>query len=399
MATNSFVIDPQQLEQAKVYAKAAAEENMEFYERMGKLIERMYVAIDGIESHMGREGFNNQITNQRGNLTNLQKRFKENSQRAEKLCDMIQMGLDQGEITEQGLAGMLQSMTDFLMDALGFFHADTASKTEGQVLGATKAVAVSSAALAGTFGLVQPTSFTSLGDLVNRLLQSIRQKLQAIFPKSDGVTGVPAAPDTTQPAAPTKPDLQNSKATLSRTYGAGTLWRVEAYTGSKYFDKSVWPKGYDSGSGCGVAATATAISGLGIKATPAEIYSANGDKDLMSWGTVAKENGLKVSNQSKLASASLSYEERVDLIDSALEKYCSNPDQYAPPIIGFTKGYNGGSNHYVVVYGKNADGSYKIVDSSGNYIETYQLVQEDFKQDNKGKTFYANLNQIVQYYK
>ena len=399
MATNSFVIDPQQLEQAKAYAKAAAEENMEFYERMGKLIDKMCVAVDGIESNMGDQGFNNQIANQRGNLTNLQKRFKENSQRAEKLCDMIQMGLDQGEITEQGLAGMLQSMTDFLMDALGFFHADTASKTEGQVLGATKAVAVSSAALAGTFGLVQPTAFTSLGDLVNRLFQSIRQKLQSIFPKGDGVTGGQVAPDTTQPVAPTKPDLQNSKATLSRTYGAGTLWRVEAYTGSKYFDKSVWPKGYNSGSGCGVAATATAISGLGIKATPAEIYSTNGNKNLMSWGTVAKENGLQVSNQSKLASASLSYEERVNLIDSALEKYCSNPDQYAPPIIGFTKGYNGGSNHYVVVYGKNADGSYKIVDSSGNYIETYQLVQDHFGQANKGKTFYANLNQIIQYHK
>ena len=129
MATNSFVIDPQQLEQAKAYAKAAAEENLEFYERMGKIINKMCVAVDGIESNMGDQGFNNQIANQRGNLTNLQKRFKENSQRAEKLCDMIQMGLDQGEITEQGLAGMLQSMTDFLMDALGFFHADTASKT------------------------------------------------------------------------------------------------------------------------------------------------------------------------------------------------------------------------------------------------------------------------------
>ena len=399
MATNSFVIDPQQLEQAKAYAKAAAEENLEFYERMGKIINKMCVAVDGIESNMGDQGFNNQIANQRGNLTNLQKRFKENSQRAEKLCDMIQMGLDQGEITEQGLAGMLQSMTDFLMDALGFFHADTASKTEGQVLGATKAVAVSGAALAGTFGLVQPTAFTPLGDLLNRLLKSIQQKIREIFSKSDGVTGGQTAPDTTQPAPPAKPDLQNSKATLSRTYGAGTLWRVEAYTGSKYFDKSVWPKGYNSGSGCGVAATATAISGLGIKATPAEIHSANGNKDTMSWGTVAKENGLKVSNQSKLASASLSYEKRVDLIDSALEKYCSNPDRYAPPIIGFTKGYNGGSNHYVVVYGKNADGSYKIVDSSGNYIETYRLVQKDFEQDNNGKTFYANLNQIVQYYK
>lgn len=210
MATNSFVIDPQQLEQAKAYAKAAAEENMEFYERMGKLIERMYVAIDGIQSNMGDQGFNNQIANQRGNLTNLQKRFKENSQRAEKLCDMIQTGLDQGEITEQGLAGMLQSMTDFLMDVLGFSHADTASKTGGQMLGATKAVAVSGAALAGTFGLVQPASFTSLGDLVNRLFQSIRQKLQSIFPKGGGGGGVQAAPDSGTKAPAQQPPTSES---------------------------------------------------------------------------------------------------------------------------------------------------------------------------------------------
>lgn len=247
MATNSFVIDPQQLEQAKAYAKAAEEENMEFYERMGKLIERMYVAIDGIESHMGREGFNNQIANQRGNLTNLQKRFKENSQRAEKLCDMIQMGLDQGEITEQGLAGMLQSITDFLMDALGFFHADTASQPEGQVLGATKAVAVSGAALAGTFGLVQPTAFTPLGDLVNRLLQSFRQKIQEIFPKGDGVKNDGGKTDTSEktPSGGQTGSAETANPNLKGYSGSKYNWSPKA--GGKandYSDYSV-VKGFD----------------------------------------------------------------------------------------------------------------------------------------------------------
>lgn len=165
MATNSFVIDPQQLEQAKAYAKAAAEENMEFYQRMGKLIERMYVAIDGIQSNMGDRGFNNQIANQRDNLTNLQKRFKENSQRAEKLCDMIQLGLDQGEITERGLTEALQSVADFLLGVLGAFLPGTTDPPAGQ---ADKSVAVNSAALSGTFGLVQSDFFTSLEDLAKR---------------------------------------------------------------------------------------------------------------------------------------------------------------------------------------------------------------------------------------
>lgn len=168
MATNSFVIDPQQLEQAKAYAKAAAEENMEFYERMGKLIDKMCVAVDGIQLNMGDQGFNNQIANQRGNLTNLQKRFKENSQRAEKLCDMIQLGLEQGEITEQGLTEALQSVADFLLSVLGSFLPGTTSASAKQTLGADKSVAVNSAALSGTFGLAQSDFFTSLEGLAER---------------------------------------------------------------------------------------------------------------------------------------------------------------------------------------------------------------------------------------
>lgn len=247
MASNSFVIDPQQLEQAKAYAKAAAAENMEFYERMGKLIEKMYVAIDGIKSNMGDRGFNNQIANQRDNLTNLQKDFKENSQRAEKLCDMLQMGIDQGEITEQGLAEALQSVADFLLGVLGFSHADTASKTEGQVLGATKAVAVSSAALAGTFGLVQPTAFTSLEDLVNRLFQSIRQKLQSIFPKGDGVKNDGEKTDTSEktPSGGQTGSAETANPNLKGYSGSKYNWSPK-YGGkaNDYSDYSV-VKGFD----------------------------------------------------------------------------------------------------------------------------------------------------------
>ena len=174
---------------------------------------------------------------------------------------------------------------------------------------------------------------------------------------------------------------------------------VDAYRNGSRYDKSIWPEGYKSDSGCGVAATATALSGLGIQELPKDIYKTNGNSVNMDWSGVATANGVQVTQERKLAEKALTYEERVAMIDAALEKYVEHPDRYAPPIIGFTEGYNGGDNHYVVVYGKNADGSYRIVDSSGNNIQTYTLEEEDYWQDNKGKTFHANLNQIVQYYR
>lgn len=312
MATNSFVIDPQQLEQAKAYAKAAAEENMEFYERMGKLINKMCVAVDGIESNMGDQGFNNQIANQRGNLTNLQKRFKENSQRAEKLCDMIQMGLDQGEITEQGLAGMLQSMTDFLMDALGFFHADTASKTEGQVLGATKAVAVSSAALAGTFGLVQPTAFTPLGDLVNRLFQSIRQKLQSIFPKGEGADvkddtpKKPASGGQSGSAEPANPNLKTYSSTKHNwsPKAGGKANNYSNYSVVKGFDERyvLYQRNYYNGS---VACTSTSDAIVGSIVSgkllePGKSYWTGNDCNWPNTKAIANTQYLTVDRQCQI---------------------------------------------------------------------------------------------------
>lgn len=174
MAENSFVIDPQLLTQAKAYAKAAAEENMEYYTRLGKLIDELYAAIGGIDDAIVLGIRNNRITEQQGNWSARQSSLKKNSQRAEKLCEMLQMGLDQGEITERGIKDELQAVINLLLGLLGFSGAASAAAPESHKLEATKAVAVSGAALAGTFGLAQLDPFTWTGELLERFVSCLK---------------------------------------------------------------------------------------------------------------------------------------------------------------------------------------------------------------------------------
>lgn len=195
-----------------------------------------------------------------------------------------------------------------------------------------------------------------------------------------------------------KTDLSNQNLKTSFTYGDGDLWAVEAYVGSKRFDADIWPKGYNRGDGCSVASVATAMSALGIQALPKDIIAHNGNSVSAAWGDLAKAYGVTYSGESKIASKNLSLAEQEAKIDAALKNYIDDPDTYTPPIIGFSEGYNG-NYHYVVVYGKNEDGSYRCVDSSGNNMTTYRLVDQDYKMDKTNKVFYANLYQICQFHK
>ena len=170
MAANAFVIDPELLAQAQTYAKRAAEENMEFYNRMGTLISDLSEAISGMGNALSGGIGNNRIGYQSENFARRQKRLKENSQRAEGLCEMIDVALNQGDATEKGLLNDLQAVHDFFMGLLGGARLSSTAKPESQTLNATKAVAVSGAALAGTFGLIQSDPFTDLQDLISKML-------------------------------------------------------------------------------------------------------------------------------------------------------------------------------------------------------------------------------------
>ena len=195
MAANSFVIDPELLTQAKTYAKQAAEENMEFYNRMGTLIDQLSEAISGMGDALAGGIQNNRIGYQPENFSRRQKRLKENSQRAEALSEMIQTALDQGEVTENGLKDALETVRNFLMGLLGFQRSSGAAAPESQTLNATKAVAVSSAALAGTFGLAQLDPFTDLQKLLlktlhqyGKLWETVIQISEEAVPKLDTAT-------------------------------------------------------------------------------------------------------------------------------------------------------------------------------------------------------------------
>ena len=201
---------------------------------------------------------------------------------------------------------------------------------------------------------------------------------------------------------------------------------VSAYSGDR--NKDAWPKDYAGHSGCSVAASSSALSGLlGKEVQPKEIMAVNGGykgdpknvtmKDLkgknaesMRWGEVAKANGVKVDNTSGLNSdkGGKSAQQRgTETLDAALKKYQQNPDKYAAPIIGCTfmktdkSGKRVSSYHYVTVTGKNADGTYKIVDSSGNNAGKFTYSTDKSKQQLKSQKkggYVAQIKQVVQYH-
>lgn len=188
-------------------------------------------------------------------------------------------------------------------------------------------------------------------------------------------------------------DISGSHITANKQYGVGDVWMVSAYSGDR--DKSVWPVGYTGGSGCAVASMSMALSTLGMKVDPAAIMSHNSTNDPeymlgANWsGSYYGVNEVKYPVDAKNQQAGLTS------LDQALNNYLNNSGVYSAPIIGFNKPYS----HFVVVLGKNEDGSYQIADPSGNYITKYKFSESDFATDKSAKTFTANLVSVRQYKK
>lgn len=157
---------------------------------------------------------------------------------------------------------------------------------------------------------------------------------------------------------------------------------IHGHPGGSGFDTSAWPAGY-SGSGCAVAATAMALSGLtGTSVTPKEIMAAQGNSISMQWSNICSSKDLNVA---------VDYSATTSELDAALEKYLSNPDKYSAPIIGAE---GGGQSHFAVVTGKNADGSYQIIEGSGWNATTYRNTST-YSLNKSG--FTGQLCRLVQY--
>lgn len=156
-------------------------------------------------------------------------------------------------------------------------------------------------------------------------------------------------------------------------------------------DTSMWPDSY-GGGGCAVASTASALSGLlGKNVTPEQIMSYQGNSVSMQWKNCESTLGVIAITKNGNTGVSLSD------IDVALDRYQNDPDHYSAPIIGSSN-----PQHYVVVTGKSANGSYSIIDSSGygpggRGAQTYTFSPSTPQLNGDG--FKGNLVQVIQYKK
>jgi hypothetical protein len=102
---------------------------------------------------------------------------------------------------------------------------------------------------------------------------------------------------------------------------------------------------YDSSAGCAVSCVSMALSSIGRDVTPKQICDNNGGSVYMYWGNsgIFSQTGGMTS------------------LDDCLQKYSSDPANYAPPIIKLPD-----RQHYVLITGKNEDGSYTIMDPANS---------------------------------
>lgn len=302
-------------------------------------------------------------------ITPLDQRLKQQDAQMNSLGSLVSLAMDNADEANNSLSSDLER---FKLTIGAMLLGGSTIEAIGYT-----ALAAGAAAIGVVFGLMRGIPFANLGKIV----EQVRKKAEGFEEES---------------ATTTKElDWTNSGVTTSYNYGEADLWRIEAYMSDKNYNRDIWG-GIDSSQGCAVASTATALSGLGIMATPYEIYSkVNENSVSMNWSKVQTTYHLTMEMTTGGEIKNLSSEEQTARIDAALQKYLENPDTYTPPIISFMKPYQ----HKVVVTGKNADGTYKIIDSSGRHITTYQLVSSGYQINDSSKTFKANLTQITQYHK
>jgi hypothetical protein len=122
-----------------------------------------------------------------------------------------------------------------------------------------------------------------------------------------------------------------------------TIRYVSQITVSTEYNAAYWGD-YSSGAGCAVSCVSMALSSLGVDVLPKQVCDNNlksgTDPVYMYWG-----NSGNCTTYSGISS-----------LDECLKKYVDDPSKYAPPIIRFPN-----RQHYVVVIGKNDDGTYSIL--------------------------------------
>lgn len=212
-----------------------------------------------------------------------------------------------------------------------------------------------------------------------------------------------------------------------RKSGKADILMISQVKGTPGYTDKFWDGIKHPGSSCNYAAAAMALSCLGYQVTAKDL-----NKKLSSGGYYASwEQGAKVaSGKNNLDGKKVDigcYNTRdpnekdkkgkqIDCnpvegkvaLDNALTNYLSNPDKYSAPIVHMPKPATDGG-HWVMIVGKNADGSYKVLDTNTGKagINGEKLIlQTDASKTNKfakntktnTSTYTATVDQVVQYY-
>ena len=206
-----------------------------------------------------------------------------------------------------------------------------------------------------------------------------------------------------------------------RKSGKADILMISQVRGTPGYTDKFWDGIKYPGSSCNYAAAAMALSCLGYQVTAKDL------KKKLSTGRyyASWEQGAKVaSGKNNLDGKKVNigcYNTRENdkktgkpidcnpvegkvALDNALTNYLSNPDKYSAPIVHMPKPATD-EGHWVMIVGKNADGSYKVLDTNtgkGGRNGKKLILQTDASKK-KGfakntKTYTAAVDQVVQYY-
>lgn len=182
----------------------------------------------------------------------------------------------------------------------------------------------------------------------------------------------------------------NGGSSARNAANAGITYYTQGKGYNKFWNGKVWigSNGTNyagkSSKSCGICCDAMIASYFGAKLTPGNLLQAN--KGSASWdgsGVVKlmKKNGL-TKNTITYAKENISQKKKKEKLDKCLEKYKKDPGHNGPPMVSiYNKG--AGSNHFVLVVGKDKSGNYIIIDPANNERATLIVIEKNTGQGNK----------------
>lgn len=210
--------------------------------------------------------------------------------------------------------------------------------------------------------------------------------LRNILPIKPAEPAAPVKPsEPVKPVQPVKPvskpvftDTKSScknAGALGMTYytqgkGYNKAWNEKAWIGSKgvsYADKR--------SSACDICCDSMVASHFGIKMTPGDWLQANNGSYKWFKGAhkAMEQQGLK---RNTVATQKMTPKARQSKLDECLAKYQNDPKHNGPPMVGiYNKGE--GSNHYVLVVGKDTGGNYIIIDPANDGRTTLKVTAQE----------------------